>query len=179
MSRTDDNTLLALLAACTLGDRRAFARLYDHASPTLFSIVLRLLGRRDWAEEALQDAFVQIWERAADYRPDRGRPITWMASIARYRAIDFIRSEGRHRSDFGDDTLASIADENTPQISGGDARLQECLKQLDSGQRQCIVLSYCEGYSHHELAKRLATPLGTVKTWIRRGVQRLKRCLQS
>jgi len=177
MSSVDDQTLMGLLAACTLGDRRAFARLYACASPSLYAIVLRLLRRRDWAEEALQDAFVQIWERAADYRPDKGRPLTWMASIARYRAIDFIRSEGRHRSEHGDETLALLADERARQVLGG-ARLEECLNELESGQRQCILLSYCEGYSHHELAERLATPLGTVKTWIRRGLQRLKRCLE-
>ena len=177
MSRTDDQTLTMLLAACTLGDRRAFARLYQHASPTLFSIVLRLLGRRDWAEEALQDAFIQIWERCSDYRPDKGRPITWMASIARYRAIDFIRSEGRHKTAHGDDSLDNVPDAGVRQIEGG-VRLDRCLEELEPSQRQCIVLSYCEGYSHHELAAHLSAPLGTVKTWIRRGMQRLKRCLE-
>ncbi len=173
-----------LLGATALGDRAAFARLYALTSTKLFAVVLRILGRRDKAEEALQEAYVQIWRGAGTYRQEDGQPFTWMASIARYRAIDLAR---RERSTVpideapGRETWATADPDPLARAqSSEDARrLNECLGRLDERRRSCLILAYYQGLTHEELAARLNLPLGTVKTWIRRSLIRLKECLDA
>ena len=173
----------SLLTAVAGGDERAFATLYTATSGKLFGVILRILNRRDWAEEVLQEAYMKLWRSAADYRPEKGAPITWMTAIARNSAID------RRRRERGELSLDAVPDRDewpdpdpSPldwAIAGAEARrLKACLDELEPPQRDCIVMAMCEGYTHQELAERLDTPLGTIKSWIRRSLARLKDCLE-
>lgn len=174
----DNLQLEHLLARTALRDRAAFQQLYELMSSHLFGVALRILHTRSLAEEALQDAFIQIWQKAGDYRADKAQVNTWMTSITRYRALDMLRKTGREQP--LDDELAAVMEDPAP----GPAQLSEskdldlCMDELQDQQRECIALAYVEGYSHQELAVRMDTPLGTVKSWIRRGLQQLKECLQ-
>ncbi|MFP5305364.1 MAG: sigma-70 family RNA polymerase sigma factor [Gammaproteobacteria bacterium] len=184
----DADQLLRLLHATANGDQAAFRRLYEASSPHLFGLLLRILQRRDWAEEALQDCYLKIWQKADTYAPDKGAPLTWLMTVARYRALDLLRvkrPEVELPEDGGEASL-SFADD------GGDAdpearavereglgRLDECMKGLLQEQRRSVLLAYYEGYTHQELARVMRVPLGTVKSWVRRGLQRLRDCLDT
>lgn len=187
---TDPELLNRWLIATAAGDRAAFQSLYRAASPHLFSLLLRILKRREQAEEALQDCFVRIWQKADTYSAKRGSPQAWLMSIARYRALDLIRrrrpevslddDEGNER-DIPDDVH-----DNGPQgpleasMTGQSLdALDRCLDALQPQQRESLLLAYYEGYTHEELADKLDKPLGTVKSWVRRGLQRLRECLES
>lgn len=177
---TDTAEYAELLAAIALDDREAFARLYERAAPHLFGVLLRILREEALAEEALQDVFVKVWQRAGDYRPDRASARTWLFSIARHRAFDLLR---RRRPEGDADAAPEPIDDGpgpfewaAGQAAG--ASLRDCLDRLQPDQRACIVLAYCDGYSHEELSRRIGSPLGTVKSWIRRGLELLKRCLE-
>jgi RNA polymerase sigma-70 factor (ECF subfamily) len=182
MDASRSTSLEVLIAAVARGDRAAFADLYAATSPQLFAVALRILKRRDRAEEALQDAYVSLWRRAGDYRPARGSAFAWMASIVRYRAIDLVR---RDRALVPLDDAPERATWADPGPSPFDAasasaearRLKACLDSLEEKPRAAIMMAYYEGLTHEELAGRLATPLGTVKSWIRRGLAKLKECL--
>ena len=175
----------ALLGRCALGDQRAFAELYRSTSAKLFGVALRILRREDWAEEVLQESFVNIWNHAADYAVDRSQPLTWMTSIVRNRSLDWLRRP--HHEDTGEDydrLVGNLRDEEAGPLeqlarSAEANALARCLRELDSYQRQSIALAFQHGLSHAELAAHLQQPLGTVKTWIRRGLERLKTCLQA
>lgn len=169
-----------LLARCALADKNALAELYKLTSAKLFAIQLKILKRRDWAEDALQDAYIKIWNQAGAYRPDKGNPLTWLISIARYRAIDMLR---RTRPESGNVSLQDYTGQLTQQdtdprwlIKHGDL-LIHCLGKLQDTQRQALIMAYCEGYTHSELSLRLSSPVGTIKTWIRRGLESLRTCL--
>lgn len=171
-----------LLRAVAAGDRVAFGRLYDLAAPHLFPIALRILRRRDRAEEILQDAFVSIWRRAGDWSPERGSARTWLSSIVHHRAIDAIRREGR-LVQLDEEAHGEMPDDAPDAFdlasAGEDAkRLAACLEGLEAQPRRAIRLAYWRGLSHEELAVELGAPMGTVKSWIRRGLQRLKTCLE-
>jgi RNA polymerase sigma-70 factor (ECF subfamily) len=140
------------------------------------------LRREDWAEEVLQDAYVNIWNNSAGYVPGLSAPMTWMTSIVRNRCLDWLR---KPRMEVGD-AEGAIANGTASEDKGPLALLEratearavaECLKTLDPKQRQMIVLAFFEGLSHSELATHMREPLGTVKTWVRRGLARLKGCL--
>lgn len=174
--------LSALLGACAKRDREAFARLYKLTSPKLFAVALRILRREDWAEEVLQDAYVSVWTHATEYAADRSAPMTWMTSIVRNRCLDWLRKPRKEVIDIDGTILAAAASEAEGPLAllerAGDSRaLAGCLKLLDAKQRQTITLAFVEGLSHAELAQHLREPLGTVKTWVRRGLARLKDCL--
>jgi RNA polymerase sigma-70 factor (ECF subfamily) len=179
----DLDVLSDLMARSALRDQRAFAELYRHTAPKLYGVALRILRRRDWAEEVLQESFVNIWNHLSEYSAARSAPLTWMTAIVRNRALDWVRRPNLERS--GDDyelLIEATADESSGPdsvLSGSrDARaLAQCLEQLPASQRQSITLAYVNGLSHSELAQHLREPLGTVKTWIRRGLERLKSCL--
>jgi RNA polymerase sigma-70 factor, ECF subfamily len=186
----DPELLAHWLQASANGDRRAFQSLYRAASPHLFSLLLRMLKRRDLAEEALQDCFVRIWQKAHTYAPERGAPLTWLMTIARYRALDLIRRR-RPEVSLEDDEgetmeVADDINDNGPQgpleasMTGQSmAELDRCLETLQALQKQSVLLAYYEGYTHEELAEQLDKPLGTVKSWVRRGLQRLRECLEA
>jgi RNA polymerase sigma-70 factor, ECF subfamily len=171
-----------LLAATARGDAAAFAELYAETSPRLFGILLRMLQKRDWAEEALQDCYMRIWRRSESYAPERGAPIAWLVTIARYRALDLLRArrldtdalpEGHEPVD-----ESPRPDERAAQLEGVE-QLRKCLDSLSGEQRRSVLLAYYEGYTHGELAKKLDTPLGTVKSWVRRGLTQLRACLEA
>lgn len=180
--------LVELLHGCAQQRQHAFQELYQLTSPQLIAILMRILKRRDLAEEALQDAFISVWHNAASYSAQKGSPMTWLVSICRYRALDMLRREQREihldpPDDDGDeDALAGFADESETGelISHAEARaLKHCLDELNEGQRNSLKLAYFDGCSHEEIARALRSPIGTVKSWVRRGLQDLKHCLEA
>ena len=162
-------------------DRAAFATLYSLTSAKLFGVCLRICGDRGAAEEVLSDVYLTIWQRAGAFEPGRASPISWLATIARKRAVDWRRSAGR-RPTMALDHAPDVADE-TPSVeeqmvrSEAERTLHLCLDQLDDKQRGAIRSAFFGGLTYAELAERDAVPLGTMKSWVRRGLQRLKDCL--
>ena len=172
-----------LLAACARRDREAFALLYQATSAKLFGVALRILRREDWAEEVLQESYVSIWNHARDYSAGLAAPMTWMTSIVRNRCLDWLRRPNREISDPEGELAASVEAGGPGPLDAlaqsADARaLADCLRRLEGKQRQAIMLAFFQGLSHSELAAHLRQPLGTVKTWVRRGLSRLKVCLE-
>ena len=173
-----------LLCASGNGDRAAFAELYRLSASRLYPIALRILRRPEAAEDVLQEAYVLIWRKAAQFHPSRGRPLPWMAAIVRNRAIDRLRAQAREPQDpaHWDDLAEGLAD---PAASASAAAAPDalavrgCLERLQENQRQAILLAYYGGLTHEELAARLEAPLGTVKSWVRRGLLQLKDCLEA
>jgi RNA polymerase sigma-70 factor (ECF subfamily) len=182
----DDDQLRTLLAAVALGDRAAFRTLYDLSSARLFGFALRVLRKDELAEEALQDAFVSIWHAAASYQAHLASPPTWMATIVRNKALDILR---RVRAEaevdggrFDYDPVDGLEDMDAgPQARAELSRdadaLARCMSTLAGRQRQAIGMAFLHDLSHGEVAARLSQPIGTVKTWIRRGLERLRDCL--
>lgn len=180
----DREQLVALLTAIAQGDGRALARLYDLSSPILYGLLLRMLRRPEWAQEALQDSYLRVWQRAETYSATKGEPIAWLIGVARYRALDILRAR---RPDLPlSDTLNPARDpaeevepgpEDLAVEREGLQRLLRCLRGLTEVQRKSVLLAYYEGYSHTELAQAMSAPLGTVKAWIRRGLAHLRECL--
>ena len=172
-----------LLGRAALGERGAFQELYRATAPKLFGVALRILRREDWAEEVLQECYVSVWRHAAEYRPGLAAPMTWMTSIVRNRCLDWLRRPKFEVSDVdGEIAEATPTAEEGPlarlERSGEAAGIARCLQGLDAKQRQAIMLAFYDGLSHAELASHLREPLGTVKTWVRRGLLRLKSCLE-
>jgi len=180
MISAEAHSLTELLARTALGDQSAYHALYQATAAKLFGFALRILRRRELAEECLQDAFVSIWYRAGDYRSDRAQPFTWMAAIVRNRALDMLRATPAHQEMPDDDAVDALQVQAAePPAHAEEAQaLRRCLDTLPAPQRQAIALSYFRGLAHAELAHALREPLGTVKTWIRRGLMQLKRCLE-
>jgi len=177
------NELEPLLARCASGEAAALKLLYKNTAAQLFGVLRRILLRDDLAQEALQDVYVSVWRNAKDYRASRGAVFTWMTSIARYRAIDIKRSRRREVS-FADpveyvpqsvDVAADLAD--VTGLGADVERLKNCLGQLGAMQRNAVCLAYMNGLSHDEVATALKSPLGTVKSWVRRGLESLRGCL--
>lgn len=163
-------------------DRAAFRDLYSLTSAKLFGICHRICGERQAAEDVLHDVYLTIWKRAGAYEPHRASPITWLATIARNRAIDWRRAQGVRRSTPIEDAppipddapLASetmVADEEAHRLHG-------CLDTLDDRQRGAIRTAFFDGVTYAELAERESVPLGTMKSWVRRGLARLRECLE-
>lgn len=179
---TDADQLRQLLAQCSLGNRRAFETLYRSVSPRLHGVALRFMGRPDLAEEVLQESFVRIWHNASRYEAHLSAPLTWMINITRNQAIDQLRKHrDRPLGDFEEQILVDESPSAHDQLnSAREANaLSRCLDSLESMQRQSITVAYFQGLSCAELADHLAAPLGSVKSWIRRGMERLRRCLES
>ena len=181
----DAAQLTHLLSATAAGDQRAFRELYESSSSHLFGLLLRMLKRRDWAEEALQDCFLKVWQKAETYAPEKGAPMTWLMTVARYRALDLLRMKRPEveMPEEGEEQPFSFQDETqSPEdraVEGeGMGRLENCMQGLQEEQRHSVLLAYYEGYTHQELAERLQAPLGTVKSWVRRGLARLRECLE-
>lgn len=173
-----------LLAACAGRDRRAFQRLYELTSGQLLACLIRILRNRALAEDALQEAFIQVWRRAGEFQRERGSAWAWLVSIARYRAIDIRRRELR-RAAAGAEEYEDIPAGEEPHDAqltlgrGSGAALDRCLGALQERQRECIVLAFQGGMTHVEVALQIGEPLGSVKSWIRRGLTALRRCLES
>lgn len=179
---TISTELPILISKTAQGDRQAFSHLYLQTSAKLFGFAMRILANKELAEEALQDAFVKIWHSADTYHSDKAAVMTWMTAIVRNRCIDMLRAtpyeqhlnEDESFDDWASDDLGPM--EKAASRSDTKALLQ-CMKQLAPLQRQAFALSYFHGLAHEQLAHQLAQPLGTVKTWLRRGLETLKNCM--
>ncbi len=184
--------LAQLLARTGLGDRAAFAQLYQRTSGHLLAVVLRIQRDRAQAEDLLQEVYVSVWKAASGFDAARSQPLTWLTSIARNRAIDGLRraqsqpqleSSARADDDERPDAVEAVADEGPGPADllgrASEAReLGQCMEQLTPPQRQSVALAFFDGLSHAEVAEHLCQPLGTVKSWVRRALMVLKGCLE-
>ncbi len=191
----DDQEIKRLLlraGARDEGSADAFARLYKRCAPLLLGVAQRMLVRRELAEEVLHDGFCAIWRAAADFDPLAMQPVAWMAAIVRNRAIDVRASHDVSKVDsyhdaLGDDSDAALDRMFCNSASPDDAedsrrsgkQVRDCIAGLQAVERQSLMLAYERGLSHSELAAALRQPLGTVKTWIRRGLQNLRVCVEA
>ncbi len=178
-----ENALTTLLARVGTGDRGAFRAVFEVTRGKVFGICMRMLRNRAEAEEALQDVFVKIWQHAAGFRGDSAKPMAWVQTIARNRCLEILRRRGVDDAEWNDDVAERLADESpSPEqqaLKGATKHsIDECLRGLEPPQRQAIELAFYDGLSYTEAAHRLARPEGTVKSQIRRGLVRLKHCLQ-
>jgi RNA polymerase sigma-70 factor (ECF subfamily) len=173
-----------VVAGCAAGDAGALRTLFEAEAPRLIAVAQRILRRRDLAEEAVQDAFVAIWRKAASYDPARGSARGWIYAIVRKRALTMLRDGARE--DLADaDALDALRDATDAVDSAAEAferlddasRLRRCLAALDETKRAPILLAYVEGLTQGEIAGRLGAPLGTVKAWMRRGLAALRECM--
>lgn len=172
--------LIGLLSRTAQGDRAAFKQIYDLASAQLFGVALSLLRRRDQAEDLLQDAFLAIWQKAPQYAPERGAPMAWMAMIVRHRAIDRLRLAKRRPQETDIDTAgAQDWDAENAHAAAAGHDVSKALATLPENHRTAVTLAFVEGLTHEELALRLKAPLGTVKSWVRRGLLAMKESLTS
>jgi RNA polymerase sigma-70 factor (ECF subfamily) len=180
----DSAELESLLVRCAAGDGAALESLYSLVAPLLFAVLLKMLRRRDLAEDVLQDVFVKVWRQANQFDRIRGRPLAWLVSIARYRAIDLQRAQrpvvALTEAHLELEPALQVTDsaQNSTGLGLG-AALFRCLEQIAAPQRRCLVLAYQDGLTHGEIARALGEPLGTVKSWVRRSLQSLRRCLES
>ncbi len=180
----DADHLQALLARCARQDRAAFEELYRLTSPKLFSLCSYLLRRQSLAEDALQEAFMQIWRDAGRFDPARSQPMTWMGVIVRHRALDLLRRQRPATSLDDQPWLAEGEDDQPGPLEGlldwaNAQELKRCLDELTEQHRESVILAFLRGLTHQQLSEHLATPLGTVKSWVRRGLGQLQRCLET
>jgi len=178
--------LAALLARVAMGDQAAFGEFYELTSSHLYGVAVRILKDAPAAEEILQEAYVNVWHHAGSYEVAKSQPMTWLTSIVRNRCLDQLRRRGVDTvtltSDDDDAPEFDLpSDAMTPVemlIAGAEARsVRECVETLEAGPKQAIALAFYQGLSHSELAAHLHEPLGTVKSWVRRALERLKNCL--
>jgi RNA polymerase sigma-70 factor (ECF subfamily) len=182
MARGMESDLTQLLVKVAQGDRAAFASLYDAVSGRLYAVVLRILPRAELAEDALQEAFVRIWQRASSYDKTVASPMAWMATIARNQAIDLRRRSVERIAAASDEIDGMIPDpglspEAVAEQSGDWQRLIECMSNLPPDRRDMVLLAYRNGFSREELATRFRKPVTTVKTLLRRSLIALRECL--
>ncbi|HXQ13321.1 MAG TPA: sigma-70 family RNA polymerase sigma factor [Caulobacteraceae bacterium] len=170
-SEDDTCDLPALLAATGAGDRRAFQALYTATSRRLFGVALSLLGRRELAEDVLQEAYVRVWTHAWQFDPARGPALAWLSRIVRNLAIDQIRRERGAHDDIADHA-DSLCAPTAPLADRAD--LHRGLSRLRADQRNILRLAFVQGYTHEELVERLGVPLGTAKSRVRRSLEQLR-----
>lgn len=179
---SDDILLEQLLDRIADGDRTAFRQFYGATSGKLYGIAAGILGNSEDANDVTQETYLQIWQQARQFDRTRGTARAWAIRIARNRAIDRLRSRqvrNRVHSTAARENSDTVQEIVMPSLDRqGQARLLACLELLEPGQRESIMLAYCEGYTHQELTLRLDQPLGTVKSWIYRGMARLRECLR-
>lgn len=184
---TPDDELLGLLDRVARRDASALQVLYERTSSRLFGLAMRVVRQHEWAEDVLQEAFLTIWRSAPDYRATLSPPMAWMSLIVRSRALDLLRRHTSHGGDVTQEFSEALADtlpasEPGPQELADASEqawlLHQCLQQLPHAQREALSLAYLRDLSHSELAARLAQPLGTIKTWIRRGLDKLRGCME-
>jgi RNA polymerase sigma-70 factor (ECF subfamily) len=168
--------MLLLVAA---GDKRAFRALYAKAGPKLYAICLRMMRTKDQADDVFQEAFVKVWERSWQFDPAKGEGLAWLATVTRHCALDRMRRLPKNH--------VGIDDSVTHEIDSGTASFQPdvmearglhlCLDGLREEHRHAVVLAYVHGLTHEELAERMGKPLGTIKSWVKRGLEQLKECM--
>jgi RNA polymerase sigma-70 factor (ECF subfamily) len=181
MRSSGSKELEDLIRAVARGDRAAFASLYDRTSAKLYGICLRLLRDEAEAQDVLQDAYVSVWNKAEHYDSAKASPITWLAVLARNKAIDRLRQRRIGSDDL--DAAANVEDDSPSAFTVVErqqdaARLAGCLEELEDRARTMIRAAFLDGATYPELAEREGVPLGTMKSWIRRGLQRLRGCLE-
>ena len=185
-NEASDALLIALLDRVASQEHAALKALYDQCSGKLYGLALRVVVQREWAEDVLQETFLTIWRSAPDYRAALSPPMAWMGLIVRSRGLDFLRRRNTQRGKLTqelDDDLADTLEGDaanpmdTAQASQQAWALHQCLSRLDNKQREVVSLAYIRDLSHGDLARQLQIPLGTVKTWIRRGLDQLRLCM--
>jgi RNA polymerase sigma-70 factor, ECF subfamily len=169
----------ALLLACAARNPRALEQLYALVAPILFGVLTRMLRRRALAEEALQDVFISVWQRAGQYRADLGGALPWLIGIARYRAIDLLRHERSAPVLMPEPPDPGAESQGTDEPSAPSDKIERCLGRLSADQQKCLQFAYVNGRSHQEISQLTGNPLGTVKSWIRRALVALRECLDS
>jgi RNA polymerase sigma-70 factor, ECF subfamily len=167
------------LEACAQGDESALRALYERESPKLVGVAMRILHRRDLAEEAVQDGFVRIWKNAATFDRNAGSARGWIYAIIRYRALNMLRDGARESvMEPGElDRLRESAVEKVGSDLDSEGTLRKCIEALDQRPRQAVLLAYVLGLTHGEIAGRMHVPLGTAKAWIRRALTSLRECM--
>jgi len=179
----ESSELVELLGRVAKRDSQAFAKLYKLTQAKLHGVVARIVQRGDASGELLQESFVKIWEKAADYDPEKGSPIAWMATIARNRALDEVRRVRPVSLEDMPEGFEPVAEQIDPlgvrERSEQLTALTKCLEALDGEKREAVMLAYYRGYSREALARRFDKPVPTVKTWLRRSLLQLRDCLGS
>ena len=171
-----------LIARCALRDRRAFRDLYARTSAKLYGVTLRILKDRSEADEALQEVYVKIWQRADRYVPGGYSPISWLVAVARNHSLDVLRARKPRSEDI--DLALDVADagpdpEQAEAARGERSRIDNCLGQLDAEKADAVRGAYLDGFSYEELAARHDVPLNTMRTWLRRSLLNLRECLSA
>lgn len=173
----EQENLMQLMGKVSIGDRAAFKDLYDKTSRRAYSVALKMLGNTTAAQDLIQEAYIKVWSNAQEYRPDKGNVISWLLAIVRYRALDAMRSKQRHdvamnnhQTEIGLSSLVSV--------DAKDSGITHCLSTLAETQRESIVQAFVFGWTYEELADKIALPVSTVKSRIRRGLAKLKECLE-
>jgi RNA polymerase sigma factor (sigma-70 family) len=169
------------LRRCAAGDPTALRTLYDAEAPRMLGVAMRLLRRRSLAEEAVHDAFLQVWQHAARFDAAKGNARTWLYAILRNLALNTLRGEARTELTEDFEPMGLTSDDESPETIvlrlSDTGALKRCLERLDPVRRQAILLAYVRGLSHGELAGRFGVPLGTMKSWVRRSLTILKECM--
>jgi RNA polymerase sigma-70 factor (ECF subfamily) len=171
-----------LLSKVANGDRSAFRALYAKAGPKLYAICLRMMRTRDQADDVYQEAFVKVWERSWQFDPAKGEGLAWLVTLTRHCALDRLRRVPRNHVTIDDVVTHEIDVAAASALPAGLAEtqgLRRCLEGLRDDYRNAVILAYMNGLTHEELAERLEKPLGTVKSWVKRGLEQLKDCMQS
>lgn len=189
---TDSTSLQDLISATAQGDHQAFAVVYERTHTHLFGVAVRILGNEQAAEDVLQEAYVSVWKNAESYRTHVGgqqlQPMTWLIAIVRNKSLDALRARKRRPeaaltpSLDEDDTTTDIAHDQPSALellsqASAAMQIEHCMNALDGSHRQSLALAYYQGLSHTEVAAQMGAPLGSVKAWIRRGLDKLKTCL--
>ena len=186
MAENPDQQLMALIERVASREESALKALYDLTSGKLYGLSMRVVRNNEWAEDALQETFLHIWRSAPDYKASLSPPMAWLGLIVRSRSLDVLRRRKAEREHLTDEIDATIADSlegdspnpmDTSLASQQAWALHQCLGKLDNQQREVVSLAYLRDLSHGELASQLKLPLGTVKTWIRRGLDQLRTCM--
>jgi RNA polymerase sigma-70 factor, ECF subfamily len=182
MIQTPSQDIADLISRCALRDRAAFRSLYERTSAKLFGVTLRILKDRSEAEEAVQEVYVKIWQRADRYVAGTTSPISWLVAVARNHSLDVLRARRPPSDDI--DVALEVADsgpspERATQDNQQRGQIEKCLGTLESDRADAVRGAYLDGYSYEELASRYAVPLNTMRTWLRRSLIKLKDCLSA
>lgn len=174
--------LAQALVEVAAGNKAALSEVYQRTSAKLFGICLRILGDRGEAEDILHDVYLLVWRKAGSFDASRASPITWLATLARNRAIDRLRASGTRRT-VPVDAALDVPDGREDALTGleraeGAERLGCCLEELDPRPAAAIRAAFFGGFTYVELAEREGVPLGTMKSWVRRALLRLRECLE-
>jgi RNA polymerase sigma-70 factor (ECF subfamily) len=179
----EDNYNELLIRCATHRDSDAFKQLYDQTSPRLFSLALGILKNKGMAEDILQESYLKIWNSANTYHQGKGKAITWMATVTRNKCLDKLRSlksrpqETETVYEGVEFAAATLEPDELSSVDQGLGQLMSCLEELQAEQKECILLSYYQGYTHQELSEKMEKPLGTIKAWIRRGLEKIRVCM--